>query len=47
MSDAAIEAKFLANAAPVIGQERASRVRDMVWQLERRGDVRDLLVLCA
>jgi 2-methylcitrate dehydratase PrpD len=47
MSDAAIEAKFLANAAPVIGHERASRVRDTVWQLERRGDVRDLLALCA
>jgi 2-methylcitrate dehydratase PrpD len=47
MSDAAIEAKFLANAVPVIGQERASRIRDAVWQLDRLGDVRDLLVLCA
>jgi 2-methylcitrate dehydratase PrpD len=47
MSDAAIQEKFLANAAPVIGQERASQVLEAVWQLERLGDVRNLLALCA
>jgi 2-methylcitrate dehydratase PrpD len=47
MSDAAIEDKFLANAAPVIGPERSSRVLEAVWQLERLVDIRDLLALCA
>jgi 2-methylcitrate dehydratase PrpD len=47
MSDVAIEGKFLANAAPVIGQERVSRILEAVWQLERLGNIRDLLALCA
>lgn len=47
MSDAAIEAKFLANATPIVGEERASRIRDTVWHLEQLGDIRDLLDLCA
>ncbi len=47
MGDAAIEAKFLANAAPVIGDERAKRVAAMVWALEQQGDVRDLIALLA
>ena len=34
MSDAAIEAKFLANATPVIGAERAKRAGAFVWSLE-------------
>src|ERR1700733_3559159 len=34
MSDAAIEAKFLANATPVIGPDRAERARDFVLSLE-------------
>jgi 2-methylcitrate dehydratase PrpD len=47
MSDTAIEAKFLANAVPAIGEERAARVRDEVWQLEQLGNLRNLLALCA
>jgi 2-methylcitrate dehydratase PrpD len=45
MSDAAIETKFLANATPVIGTERAKRVCDTVWSLERQADVRELIAL--
>jgi len=47
MSDAAIEAKFLANAAPAIGAERAGRARDLVWALEKAPDVRALIALLA
>ena len=47
MSDAAIEAKFLANATPVIGRERAERARDVVWSLEVQTDVRELVALLA
>ena len=47
MSDAAIEAKFLANAAPVISADRAARAAAFVWSLERQPDVGDLLgLLC-
>jgi 2-methylcitrate dehydratase PrpD len=47
MSDAAIEAKFRANATPVIGAERAQSVVEFVWTLQRRRDVRDLIALLA
>jgi 2-methylcitrate dehydratase PrpD len=47
MSDAQIEAKFLANAAPVIGSERAARARDITWSLEKCKDVRTLIELLA
>jgi 2-methylcitrate dehydratase PrpD len=47
MSDAAIKAKFLANATPVIGRERAERARDFVMSLEKQPDVRDLAALLA
>ncbi len=47
MSDAALEAKFIANAEPVIGHDRASRVRDIVRRLERVADMRELIRLCA
>ena len=47
MSDTAIEAKFLANATPVIGAERAERARDLVWSLDKQPDVRDLIGLLA
>jgi 2-methylcitrate dehydratase PrpD len=47
MSDTAIEAKFLVNATPVIGAERAHRVVAFVWSLERQPDVRDLIALLA
>ena len=45
MSDRAIEAKFLGNATPVIGGKRAQNVVELVWTLERRADVRDLIAL--
>lgn len=47
MSDNAIEGKFMANAEPVIGLERARRVRDLVWSLDGLTDMRDLTVLCS
>ncbi|MEO7726278.1 MAG: MmgE/PrpD family protein [Burkholderiales bacterium] len=47
MSDAAITAKFEANATPVIGEGRARQVCDLVWGLEKVKDVRDLMLLLA
>ncbi len=47
MSDAAIEAKFLANAVPAIGRERAETARDIVWELEKQKDLRELIGLLA
>jgi len=47
MSDAAIEAKFMANATPVIGRERAERARDFVRALETQPDMRTLIALLA
>src|SRR5215472_9477419 len=47
MSDAAIEAKFLANAIPVIGEKRARRACELVWSFEAVADVRALLALVA
>ncbi len=47
MSDAAIEAKFMANATPVIGDERAKRAAAMCWSLEQQPDARELIALLA
>jgi 2-methylcitrate dehydratase PrpD len=47
MSDAQIEAKFLSNAVPVIGAERAKRAVDWVWSLEKHADMRELIALLA
>jgi 2-methylcitrate dehydratase PrpD len=47
MSDAAIEAKFMANALPVIGRERAERARDFVNSLETQRNVAELVALLA
>ena len=47
MSDAQIRAKFMHNAEPVIGRERAERVCDMTAALEQQADMRALLALCA
>jgi hypothetical protein len=47
MSDRAIEDKFLANAAAVVGSERARQIAALVWRLETLGDARDLIKLCA
>jgi len=47
MSDAAIEAKFLANAAPVLGEERARRLAQEVWRLDELPNVAPLIALAA
>jgi 2-methylcitrate dehydratase PrpD len=47
MSDRAIENKFLANAAPVVGDDRARQIAAMAWRLETLADVRELIALCA
>jgi hypothetical protein len=47
MSDAAIEAKFMANAAPVIGRERAESARAFVRSLDTQPDMRALIALLA
>jgi 2-methylcitrate dehydratase PrpD len=47
MSDAQIEAKFLANATPVIGAERAERTVEWVAAFENKPDVRELIALLA
>ena len=47
MSDEQIEGKFLANAAPVIGAERAERVVEWVAALEQQPDMRELIALVA
>ena len=47
MSDAAIETKFVANAAPAVGDARAQQIAASAWKLEALGDVRDLIKLCA
>ena len=47
MTDAAIKAKFLANASPVIGAERAGKARDLIWVLDRQPDLRSLIALLA
>jgi len=47
MSDGAIEAKFMANAQPVIGADRARQAAEFVWSLEKQPDVRGLIALLA
>lgn len=47
MSDAAIEAKFLANAEPAIGRQNAKRLAESAWNLETLADVRELIRLAA
>jgi 2-methylcitrate dehydratase PrpD len=47
MSDQAIEDKFMANAAPVIGEERARHVAAAAWSLDTLTDVRDVVKYCA
>lgn len=47
MSDRAIENKFLANAAPAVGDARARQIAAMVWRLETLRDVREVIGLCA
>ncbi len=47
MTDAQIEAKFMANASPTIGEERAKRAAAYVWSLDTQRDVRELIALLA
>ena len=47
MSDRQIEAKFIANASPVVGAERARHAAEFVWSLEKQKDARDLIALLA
>jgi 2-methylcitrate dehydratase PrpD len=47
MSDAALQTKFLANATPAIGEASARQVCEMVWSLDKLGDVRRLIEVCA
>jgi 2-methylcitrate dehydratase PrpD len=47
MSNAAIEAKFLANATPAISADRSARAAAYVWSLEKQANVRELLDLIA
>jgi 2-methylcitrate dehydratase PrpD len=47
MSDRAIENKFLANAAPAVGEERARQIAAMAWKLDELPDMRALIGLCA
>jgi len=47
MTDAQIEIKFLANATPAIGEERAKRAVAFVWSLDKQPDVRELIALLA
>ncbi len=47
MSDRAIEDKFMANAAPVIGEERARQVTAAAWALDTLADVREVVKHCA
>lgn len=47
MTDAAIEKKFLANAEPVLGAERAAALKDLVWRLPQLGDASEINRLCA
>ena len=46
-SAAALEAKFLAKATPVIGRGRAQSIVEFVRTLERQRDLRDLIALLA
>jgi hypothetical protein len=47
MSDEQIESKFLANATPVIGADRAKRAVECIAALERQPDMRALIALVA
>jgi 2-methylcitrate dehydratase PrpD len=47
ISDTALEAKFTANAAPIVGDERAARIGAAIWSLDQVADARTLLDMCA
>jgi 2-methylcitrate dehydratase PrpD len=47
MSDEVINVKFMANAEPIVGAERAGQICDMVWKSDEVGDLAELTKLCA
>jgi 2-methylcitrate dehydratase PrpD len=47
MSDQALRAKFIGNAEPVIGKDRARQAADMIAVLDTLGDVGELVRNCA
>lgn len=46
MTDEAMEAKFLANASPVIGIDRAGELCELIWNLDTVENVQALTALC-
>lgn len=46
MSDAALERKFMGNAADTLGEARARAIAGRIWTLDDLADVRDLIALC-
>ncbi len=46
MSDEAIKEKFMANAEPIVGQVRASKIYNLIWKLDEISDIGDLLKIC-
>jgi hypothetical protein len=46
MSDQALREKFLGNATPAIGADRARRVVETISALETVGDIGDLVRSC-
>jgi 2-methylcitrate dehydratase PrpD len=47
ISDEALEAKFVANAVPIIGMNNARRAADLVWRMEEVDNVAHLISLCS
>jgi 2-methylcitrate dehydratase PrpD len=47
MADEALVTKFIGNAEPVLGAERAREVVDLVWRLDTLADIRDITQACA
>ncbi len=47
MSDEALLQKFMGNASPVVGADRARQLADMAWALDRLDDVSSLVRACA
>ena len=46
ISDADLARKFLGNACDAVGEDRARRIADQVWALDRVADMRDLIGMC-
>ncbi len=46
MSDDFMAEKFMANAAPITGEDRAAEIRDLIWQLDSLETVDGLMAAC-